>query len=72
MIPRNLTLPLSEHPLSSILVLDLSLRVVCNAFYSSACTIWASSIHMGVNTHGREKVAGNAVVKGKSEVDDNS
>ena len=72
MNPRNLTLPLSEHPLSSILVLDLSLSVVCNAFSFSACTILARSIHMGGNTHGREKVAGNAVVIGKSEVDDNS
>ena len=36
MIPRNLTLPLSEHPLSSIVVLDLNLSGVCHAFSFSA------------------------------------
>ena len=35
-IPRNLTLPLSEHPLSNILVLDLNLSGVCHAFSFSA------------------------------------
>ena len=37
--PQKSNTPLSEHPLSSILALNLSLKVVCNAFSFSACTI---------------------------------
>ena len=36
MIPRNLTLPLSEHPLSSEVVLDPTSECECQAFYFSA------------------------------------
>ena len=46
MIPRNLTLPLSEHPLSSILVLNLHLSVNARAFTFRRGTILHHFVHV--------------------------
>ena len=71
MIPRNLTLPLSEHPLSRVVVLILCLSGVCNAFYFSARHVVALFCAGSSHEDGGQEESRRQVDIGNNQVEDN-